>query len=102
MVGSIWRHGDRLLVCTAKGMFALVDPTGAIVTRYESHDGFSLQHYYVEDNELRRYLEIATVDIDEPVSVVLSPLVPDDDPATVQFVAVVLGDAAVTAEESRR
>lgn len=97
---EVWRTPEGLLARTGRASFVLIDPTGAIVKRYELYEGFALSAYYVEDGQLFKYLEIPTVD-DLEDSVELTGLVADTDPETQRFVHTVLGDAAVTAEAAK-
>lgn len=98
---EIWRTPEGLLARTGKHSFALIDPTGAIVKRYDLYEGFHYTAFYVEDGQLFQHDQIPTVD-DLEDSVVLSGLVADTDPDTARFVATVLGDAAVTAEAAKQ
>ncbi len=103
----IWRAGNQFLI---DGPFRLIDTTGAITreyadTSYEQGDYLVRHTYFSRGDQLierteaghrSHQMEDSTND-----AVVLSGLVQDPSEDTARFVAIALGDHAVSVEERR-
>lgn len=97
----IWRVGADLLVRLAFGHFVVIDPTGAIVRRYDSGsepDGLYYTSYYVVRDRLLTTFSIpeASDTGEYDPDVVLDGLVLAEDADTRRFVEAAFGDAAAT------
>lgn len=103
---AVWRVGANLLVRRALGHFVVIDPTGAIVERYDSgseSDGLYYTSYYVVGDQLLTTFSIpeASDTGEYDPSVELDGLVLATDADARRFVEKALGDAAATATGGR-
>lgn len=111
---GIWRTQQNDILARDGDDFIAIDATGAVQRRfveigmypvaYIPSEDVAGVYYSVTDRALVRHdWEVSDIGIGRgSKQIELTDLLADHDPETARFVAVVLGDAAVSAEEKRR
>ena len=114
MPSEIWRTEANDILAMDGSDFVVIDPSGAIKQRFIEIGMYPVAYVPLEDESgtyysvtdgalIKRDWEVSDIGAASGTQeVVLANLRVDDDPETARFVAVVLGDASVSAEEKRR